>query len=184
MDEQSANAIQREINPPPHEELVAELRDPLAFIPAAELDVQRKQRRRRAAIKLAIAIGVPVFIVVFDKLVFPHGAGCRSGGLLDLSGTRCSKNALGGIVGVLFLVALGLRGLYDLMTVDKAIADVKRWGLLAIHPELRDAEAELQKTRKVNPWPKRVIWFVVTLPITYTILFYIALWLKLIRVDQ
>jgi hypothetical protein len=174
MDENSVNNIKNEINPPSQTKLIEELYDPLAHMPKVELAAIRKRRRLQALAMLAFAIGLPVFTLIFDKLFFPNGS--------HVTGVRVSKNGIGALVLGAILIYLALRGIYNLMTLDRSIASDKRRGLLSMHPELQPAETERQKTQKDSPWPKRIIWIIATLPVTYTILFYVALWLGIITV--
>ncbi len=175
MSHSSSENIKREIDRPSKAELTKELYDPLSFMEANELTFARKKKRRRALAMIAVAIGLPLFAYIFDGIFFPNGS--------NITGPQASKNGIGTVILASILLYLGLRGLYGLMTIERAIAFERRSRLLLMYPELDTAEATRRVEQKDSPWPKRIIGTIIALPFIYVILFYLALWLKLITVE-
>lgn len=166
MDEDTSAAIERELHPPAKNVLVRELHDPFAFIPPEKLQQLRRARRRNALGKLLTGIGLPLFTYAMGRL-FPVPND-------QPTGIFVTKTGLGMLILVALIIWLILRGIYELMTVDRMVAQQHRRMLISMHPEIARDEKERQLQYPESPWPKRVIWIIATSPLWYSAIVFTA----------
>jgi hypothetical protein len=121
MDEDTIDAIRREIHPPGKNVLIAQSHDPLVALPPNVLKRFQWQRRNAVLAKIAVGIGTPICIYVIDDILFP-GTQERS--------YSTPKSGAGEFILTFFIPFLIICGLYELVTISQKIASQQRRRLL------------------------------------------------------